>query len=184
MNVTQSPARARYLQHRPNQYHPPRFTGPSGANSSARSPSSATIVQSPSRAWSVLPYPFETSHRASSDPSSYSLYTARLLTDPGPTKINLRPAHSTSSRNANCGSARLQRHRTESSPRGVTVLTYCPPWLVFSSNRPVSVSLWVWVGFVYQCFLGVVSRIVLAFGSVLFLVCTTVSVLCWSCIPA
>ena len=101
-NTAQSPAGTRNVQHPPNQHHPPRFTGLPDANSSAPSSPSATIVRSPSRAWkSVLPYPFKTAHRASSDPSSYSLYTAGHLTDPGPTKINARPAHSMFSQNAN-----------------------------------------------------------------------------------
>ena len=130
-----SSARARKLQH-------PQSTPPY-ISSDHRTPT-AFLPSSPGRSYShllargvsyeCLPYAFKTSRRASSGPCSYSLFTTRILANPGPTKINLRPAQSTSSWNANYGTARLQRQTTGPSSRCMTALTHCPPSLGLSSK--------------------------------------------------
>ena len=58
-------------------------------------------------------------HHAPSTSPSDNTYIIRFLDDPGPIKINLRPANYTTSSTANSGSWCLQRHKTGSLARGV-----------------------------------------------------------------
>lgn len=109
-----------------NQQHSSRFIVPSGANSAITS-SSATNMPSRTRSGNVATYYFKTSHRVSSDPSSYRPHIIRFLNDHGPIKIYLRPAHPTSSRNVNYRSACLQHHKTRILARGVLPHQHASP---------------------------------------------------------
>ena len=63
--------------------------------------------------------PVDTSSNRLSDPSSDGSYIIRFLDDPGPIKINLRPALYTTATDAISGSWCLQRHGTGNLARGV-----------------------------------------------------------------
>ena len=63
--------------------------------------------------------PADTSSTSFSDPSSDGSYIIRFLDDPGPIKINLRPALYTTATDAISGSWCLQRHGTGNLARGV-----------------------------------------------------------------
>ena len=63
--------------------------------------------------------PADTSSNSLSDPSSDGSYIIRFLDDPGPIKINLRPALYTTATDAISGSWCLQRHGTGNLARGV-----------------------------------------------------------------
>ena len=105
-----SSARFRNLKH-PQSRPPILFHRISGCQRHPLPASCATSMPPRSRSWRVAAYHFKTSYRASWDPSLYSPYTVRPLNDPGPIKINSRAAHSTTSRNADYRSPRLQHHK-------------------------------------------------------------------------
>ena len=63
--------------------------------------------------------PADASSNSLSNPSSDGSYIIRFLNDPGPMKINLRPALYTTARDAISGSWCLQRHGTGNLSRGV-----------------------------------------------------------------
>ena len=96
--TTPSPVHPRDLQHiTPNQHH-------LLLSSDHRAPTEL-LPHRPRptcryRPLSVGRDPYKTANRFSSHPSSYSAYINRFLNDSRPIKINLRPSHSASSRNA------------------------------------------------------------------------------------